>query len=234
MGELIRRRGMCKVGGGEDPNDGYYGNNLVVRLDGIKNTRQGHQSALTNWENLISSTYDFALTNPTVNADSVYFPASCGAICEDALTMPTNYTIEVYFSLGTEQAYIANDSVLVEMMKSNQYGIMVYYKWNSFYCYPNNGIALTASNLTKDQKYGVSLVKNGSNATVYVNGTQYAQKGASNSSQSIVKTRLSGKLNNVAYSANMLPTIYSVRVYTDALSASTVLSNYNNDVARFS
>ena len=234
MGELIRRRGMVSTDSGGDPYDGYYGTGLVIRLDGIKNTRQGHQSTIANWENLISSSYDFALESPTINADSVYFADGCGAICEDPLTMPTNYTVEIYLSYGNAFGSFTNDSSLVEMMKSNQYGIMLGYKWNNYYFYPNNGRSISVQNPTQNQKLGMTLVKSGTTAQVYIDGVLSTQiTNAANTSQSIVKTRFNGKLNTNTY-LNLRPTIYSFRVYTDAISSDKVLANHNNDVTRFS
>ena len=194
MDELLRRRSAVFPASGADPNDGYCGNNLLIRLDGIKNTRQGHKSIITNWENLVSPLYDFALINPTVNDNSVYFPASCGAVCNDALTMPNDYTVEIYYLAGNDQTSIRNDSVLLEMMKSNQYGIMVNYRWTNLYCYPSNGRSITMPSQIAGQKYGISLVKSSTNAKVFFNGVLQTQGSAANGSQSIVRTRLNGIL----------------------------------------
>ncbi len=51
----------------------YVGNGLVLLLDGIKNTRNGHSTNTSIWEDLSGNNYDYTLNNIQINDNNIYF-----------------------------------------------------------------------------------------------------------------------------------------------------------------
>ena len=51
----------------------YVKDGLILWLDGIKNTRHGHDEASTVWEDLSGNNNDYQLTNVKINLNSIYY-----------------------------------------------------------------------------------------------------------------------------------------------------------------
>ena len=51
----------------------YVSNGLVLLLDGVKNTRSGHSTSTSVWEDLTENNYDVTMENITINNNNMYF-----------------------------------------------------------------------------------------------------------------------------------------------------------------
>lgn len=93
----------------------YVSDGLILNLDGINNTRRGHKSDTTVWEDLSGNGIDFDLHNVTINNDNMYFTGdktsadvySYASIqnIEDWVNICNgveNYTVEICIQCGTE------------------------------------------------------------------------------------------------------------------------------------
>lgn len=92
----------------------YISNGLILNLDGINNTRRGHKSDTTVWEDLSGNGIDFDLHNVTINDDNMYFAGdktstdvySYASIqnVEDWVNLhddSKNYTVEICMKMDT-------------------------------------------------------------------------------------------------------------------------------------
>ena len=51
----------------------YVNNGMILLLDGIKNTRNGHSTSTNVWEDLSGNNYDVTMKNITINENNMYF-----------------------------------------------------------------------------------------------------------------------------------------------------------------
>ena len=51
----------------------YVNNGMILLLDGIKNTRNGHSTSTNVWEDLSGNNYDVTMENITINDNNMYF-----------------------------------------------------------------------------------------------------------------------------------------------------------------
>ena len=57
----------------EIPSVDYVQDGLVLLLDGIRNTRSGHSTNTSIWEDLSGNNYDYTLNNIQINDNNIYF-----------------------------------------------------------------------------------------------------------------------------------------------------------------
>lgn len=216
MSELLIRRPLL-VKAGSDPIDNYVTSGLVLWLDGIKNTRSGHNASSTKWEDLSGNGYDCTY-NASSTVDALYCVPNAGLTLAKNLTIPSTCTIEIVLKS------IPNSSVnqMVAAQGDNQRTVWINKSGNVVF-----GASTAKVFAYADLPAEVNTVVNSG----YLNGAAYTVGSSSASWNTAYKSRL------FAYSSNTTnkttSRIYAIRVYDRELSASEILQNYNADKVRF-
>lgn len=221
---VLRRRGLLKEesGGGGDISD-YVQDGIIFWLDGIENTRSGHNAAATKWESLVSSSHDVTYNSAKVISDKYCIPNGQSTMEKVVNGITTTSTIEVvleYVAAGTYQMIIP--------WRGNNYGTTWILK-------AQNMIAFSASN--NNQSKGI-LLQSGINtyaacgkSLMYLNGQQTSIVSNSETWGSTLTRQLF--YYTAQYPASCVSKIYAIRVYNRALTAAEILKNAQLDAARF-
>ena len=222
MDVMERRREMIPLSGGGTP--GYVQNGLFFWLDGIDNTRNGHDASASSWENLVGSE-SIALTNATIMQDSVQFSTSSLGVGSISKTL-TTYTVEITLNISST----SNDWLGVGLFGSNTYRVMLPYRWNIYYAYYKNGSQLALQSLPSSQLISLSLMVDGTTERLYQDGTLLASGNVGVGSQTIDQLRLNTMDGSTGKGS---VSIYSVRLYDRALTGDEVAQNHSYDKSRF-
>lgn len=217
MGALIqRRRGMARESA-KTIND-YVQNGLVFWLDGIENTRNGHNASASKWEDLTSTHRDVTY-NSSKGIGDKYCILNGKSTVSKLSSISTSYTIEVvadYPSDTSVQAILPwrgdnYGSVCIESRKimfqcatSNYNGILMEYGINTY-------TARGKSNLRTNGRTAISATCKRGMATAADWMGYYS----------------------ASYPFPLTTKIYAVRIYNRILTDAEVLSNALVDAARF-
>ena len=218
--------------------DDYVKTDLVLWLDGIENTRNGHNSSATVWEDLSEKNDDIILTNVTWNENSAIFNGidSYGTGSKGNFTK--GCTIEVVF--------------MTDKSVSNAYGLAGYSCTSSntnrpnIFINANNKAYASMSTSAADMKLESNIPiligeKNYLTLTskkFFVNGTVYTHTNSITSSYTTTNKFLIGNYwhrdetsfyNNAVLNGQ----IYEVRVYDRNLSNEEIEFNRKVDQYRF-
>ena len=217
---LMRRRGLLAEasGGGGDISD-YVQDGIIFWLDGIENTRSGHNASATKWENLANSAHDVTYNNSKVIGDKYCIPNGSSSMAN--ARSDSRVTIEVVMD------WVDNGATqMITPWYGNNYGtVWVHTNGQIFFNAQSNnshGVGVISGINTYTAQQSRSYYLNG-NAATEVNGT------GSWSSQY-------GKVlfyYNSQYPRPCVSKIYAIRIYNRALNAAEILQNAQVDAARF-
>lgn len=212
-------------------NTQYVSNGLILHYDAINNTGNGHNSSTTTWVDLSGNGNDGIITGGVWQENSLNFTtsnASNGVRTSSNFPIDFNNTFNIVCSLSSVNSL----EPLLGSRISEQDGFML------FNYDDNNALSLDTigsgsrvslgSRLNVDTNYNITITFLDTTAYLYVNG-QLA----------ITRTITKGSINypltvfTAENQSNALGSVYSVKVYNRALTASEVLQNYNVDKEKY-
>ena len=226
------------VGVGNSLGDGgYVKDGLVIWLDGEQNTRHGHDTTATVWENLAGPNYDFtAYDYETMkwNKNSFYGTGNagrwhCGSTqWREIYNMQKQdyFTVEAVTWMNLNKTTPASRT-LVGTYRGSSYGS--YYSGFSIYRYNNNRYPMNVNNFnnriaTLTSRYG---------SDYYVNGVPVGYSGSYTWQNISISTEPIVLGNGYNYERGWNDSIYGLRVYSRSLTAAEVQQNAEADRNRF-
>ncbi len=213
-----------------DIHDGYIADGLEFRLDGIRNSKDGHVDG-ANFTDVSGNDHAFNTNTAgvTYNADHIYADNRNTIRVTDFATLLaklSNYTIEVVWKAENAIPATVNNSLVAVGDNVANYpllatGQMVAVGANTRY-------GSTVSGETQINHYTITY--DGTTQKLYHEGLFDAEV------ISTINITTGNKLNffgNDDWSQHTAGSQYAVRVYNRALTADEVKANYDNDIARF-
>ena len=211
----------------------YVKDGLVLWLDGISNTRDGHDESATVWEDLSGNNNDATLMNydnPTWNETSLTFDG----INQYAQILNYNnspYTIETVFSIN-KFSNSAMGLFCISRNGNNSNGVAIInkgYAIRNYYGWGDNKHIDTPNYKMVDHKiFNATSLNFGNDGLIYINSELKVQKNISNDTI-IDNVILGNAMGNEYLNGN----IYSIRVYNRGLSEEEIKQNYEVDKKRF-
>ena len=199
----------------------YVSNGLVLLLDGVKNTRNGHSTSTSVWEDLSGNNNDLTLENVVQNSNNMYLNGNDSKMySEKALdVVSVEIVLELeekngYVYIASFGSYLKSMAWSVESDKGFSLGHMKkkYFVEN---LYKKNSISV---------QYNPDLM--------YLNSERLTNNLASESWSSTSSYPIAfGFYGNNAY--RMKGKIYSIRIYNRALTQDEINHNYMVDKVRF-
>ena len=230
-------KGVAESGGDdEDIHDGYISDGLELRLDAIRNTADGHDaSAFPDWYDVSGNEYD-TIRSPSADGTcyDTYYSVKTTSGTNIRLQqkikstdligkMADAFTVEVVF-----QPENSNDTGSTFAVDNGENYILIkqsgqFRKMGNATLY---GTAMTNENVIRHCTY----VYDGSTIKMYHDG--------------VLDTEIEGTMDISAqtfvefwgsqdWAQVVTGTFNAGRIYTRALTAEEILTNYNNDIARF-
>lgn len=199
--------------------DDYVSSGIVFWLDGIKNTRGGHNASSTTWQDLTSTHRDMTYNRSAVIGDDYCILNGKSTITRMS-SIPTSYTIEVVCEKNTS----------LEMLmpwRGNNYGTVYFEQSAIMFRASGAGAAAVAGILMEE---GINTYTARGNSNFRVNGrtatTKNISRGASTTG------------NFMSYYTSTYPwvvtkKIYAIRIYNRTLTDNEVIKNSQVDLARF-
>lgn len=232
---IIRRRGLLKEASGGGAWTDYVQNGLEVIWDGIENTRNGHVTTPTNWENLVSSTYDMQ------NKKSSSFEANCAVFTgsewfKSSYTWKKYPTVEVVFSKDNSSEYI-----ILKTSNTAQSGkgiALIDSKGASSVLagtYSRKGAQVNSASLAPGVKVSLSVTQSADSTDIgsaFANGESASHTG-SNCDWAYGDYAIGAYDRTSSGGYFFKGKIYCIRLYTRELTESEVLHNYAVDKQRF-
>ena len=218
-----------------------YVDDPYILLDGIKNTRSGHSSSTTVWEDLSGNRNDFTIDGTTVWGDSyiesnttnhpmIYIDQDLttsdgtnGAFTVEFVTKITNGTgnYEGYLDTNKDSAY------------RQVFGAGGRYALRYGSGSDNYKSVGQSSGLLANQLMTLGFTYNGSTSYAYINGVRKTStSGAIPRMSGLTRTYIFSDKNNVS-SYNARGYAYGFRFYKKALTDAEMLNNYNVDLRRY-
>lgn len=226
MGELmLRRRNMGGKAESEDPGvDGYVQDGIIFWLDGIKNTRSGHNASATAWEDLSGNGHDYTYRTNSVIAAKYCIPNGRMASTIDAPSISTSYTIEVVTDIwnsSTGQFILARGNNYGTIFVSATVPILFFHASNN--ANGAHGFAIQSGRTTYTAQNSTHYFINGSATTRMDNKTSWSA------------TNLKKYLfyYNTSYPYSYVSPVYAIRIYNRTLTEAEIAQNYAQDVLRF-
>lgn len=198
----------------------YVQDGIVFWLDGIENTRNGHDASSSTWQDLTSSNRDMTYNGSQVIADKYCILNGKSTITRYSSTT-TSYTIELV--LG----YSPNTSVhMIMPWRGNNFGT----------CYVENRKVMFRAASTSTTLTGI-LMEDGINTYTARGNSNFRTNGVA-STTTTLKRSASNTGNFMGYYNTSYPwpcsvPIYAIRIYNRTLTDDEVFSNALVDAARF-
>ena len=198
----------------------YINDGMILLLDGLQNTREGHSASTNVWEDLSGNNYDVTMENIQINNNNMYFSGTNSKMysenninavsVEMVLELEETEQIEQYIayfgSIDKILAWSPTENAFSLGNKKKRYSIDKLYKLSSISVqYNPDAMYLNSKEL------GLNV---GSEGWMYGQKYPFMISGYSNG------WRMKGK-------------IYSIRVYNRALTQEEINHNYMVDKARY-
>ena len=215
----------------------YISNGLIFNLDGIKNTRSGHISDTTVWEDLSGNGLDFDLNDITITDSSMSFNGSTSyaniqdiELWKTIANDTTEYDVELCLRFTLDESY--------QPIISSNYGSINVAKFVKYLQFRSTNYGLNIIDIS-----GKNYASNGKSFTVscnmndllaYFNTTNYVLNSEASdfisapiSDNFTIGTRATGE--SFWFNGD----IYSIRIYNRHLTDEERLYNHSVDVNRF-
>ena len=210
---------------------GYVSNGLLIRLDGIQNTRAGHNQNATVWEDLTGNGFDIPLFNLSSNWESDCFNTLGSAYGSLSKTINLNeFTLECVLKENAR----ATNTLVVNIRRSGVSFDLIsgyYYGGSNMFYTINGGSAVEVPSSVYpglNTSFTSSFSGNANGRKVFANNVFLNGDAVVFSPATLNVVSLftyTGGIRNAR--------LYSLRVYNRALSDSERTQNYNVDKARF-
>ena len=226
--------------GNSEIKDDYVKNGLILYLDGINNSGEGHSATTSVWKNLNGKGNNGSIVGASWINNGLSFDGIDDYVPIAELNYP-EFTVEITFE-ASKLIGSSNEQKLI--CSHNQGGfdicIMDDYITSSTYI---NGEYRTLQDkrqiITTNKKYNVTMTTNGSEIKLYVNGVLVSNISVENgvigypSNNSVVMLGANPNGNSPEVSVFFNGTIYSVRMYNRVLMEKEIKNNYDMDKSRF-
>ena len=211
---------------------------LQLYLDGIENTRNGHNTSATCWEDLSGNGYDFTIgSSINFNSDRVTFSGSGGA-SNKALCVKNGSSVA---GLGGTSYY--DNYTYQYVVKRLNTGNAILCQWNLYHCFAwYNGYYLLSCNTSYPVCYysanqindlmQITVIYKTGGARVLVNNSAMTMSTTTNNfggSNGYVCIGTRYAANDNLYPGD----IYAIRIYNRELSDNELLTNWQYDSSRF-
>lgn len=213
---LMRRRGMSLSGGGEISD--YVQSGIMFWLDGIENTRNGHDASSTTWENLANSSYDVTYNSSKVIGDKYCIPNGRSDI--SAIPSSKPLTIEIVIDYAPN-----GDYQIINPWYGNSTGTVWFNKNYSGLFFGGGSGRKGIQPVT-----GITTYATANYSSVYVNGSLIT--GISGGDSWSYKYAYMFYYNS-SYPSTFVSKIYAIRMYDRVLSDDELLKNAQVDTVRF-
>lgn len=214
----------------------YIKDGLILNLDGINNTTNGHDSSTTVWEDLSGNGLNFNLNNITINDDSMSFNGTTSyaniqdiKLWKTIANNTTEYDVELCLKFNNSESY--------QPIISSNYGLINVAKFVKYLQFKSTNFGLNLSSILGNDnwsKYDKFTISCNMNALLgYFNTTNYTLESTNDSispptsDNFSIGTRLTGE------SYWFHGDIYSIRIYNRHLTDEERLYNHSVDVKRF-
>ena len=219
--------------------DEYVKSGLILHLDGLDNTKNGHNNSTNVWEDLSGNNNNGTIKGASWLNDGLYFDGVDDWVPIKELNHP-EFTAEVTFS--TNKITTGIDSKII--CNHDQGGFDICILSNGSNISSNPYISGQYRQLTSEleielnKKYNVTITTDGTESNLYMNGKLV-------SNISIGGGVIGYPINNTVLALGVNPTgssaetsffngtIYSVRMYNRALTEQEVKNNHEVDRLRF-
>lgn len=201
----------------------YVQDSLILWLDGIKNTRDGHNAEATVWEDLVGDV-NFTKTANFSFGDNCILPT--GKMDSDnTIVVPNEFTMEVVYQFtGGNNYHTIGFSEVYPRFKGRKSGMLP--RWMIASGTWADGLEYTYA-LDLDATHSVAVSQNSDGRKCYHNGVF-------NSGDSVVATYNSAQtLQNYDRSEILTGKIFAIRLYNRSLTDEELAQNYEIDKQRF-
>ena len=215
----------------KDDSPQYVSNGLVLHYDAINNTRSGHSSSTTTWEDLSGNGNDGTITGGIWTDNSLNFTSSntiYGIRTNKNFPIDFNNTFNIVFKLTN----VSSVEPLFGSRTSSSDGFMLF-NYNSTNALnldtKGSGTRINLGNrLSANTNYDVTVTFSGTTANLYVNGQLAGTKTFTDASLNMPLS-----IFTAGAQSNAKGSIYSVKVYNRALSTAEIQQNYNIDKEKY-
>ena len=222
--------------------DVYVQNGLIVQLDAINNTQNGHSNTTTTWMDLTGQNNNAVLyNNPIWNNNSITFDGTTNyAIITNTenLDLSEGVTLEARIKILSQTGKTNGIMDLIGNWDTYGFGMQYYdtsiFKSNMYVA--NQWKTINNTSLSPEQEfYTVVVTYNNAAQTLYINGTQVATETYTSStiSSSSVPIALGGNPNTSSMDTFSNIEIQNVLIYDRALTYEEVQRNYQVDMIRY-
>lgn len=203
--------------------DNYVKDSLMIQLDGIKNTRSGHNANAVEWEDLVGP-YGFTKT------DKFSFSDNCILVTGQieskyGVIVPDEYTLEIIYQYSGN----ANYGIGMEQFSPIFRGRRDTVSWWARQT-PDNGDSTRlyyGSKLTVNILHSITITQNANGGKCYYNGI------LKKSNSDVFSYNGYQKIRNYIGSEVMTGKIYTIRLHKRALTDKEIMQNYEIDKIRF-
>ena len=213
--------------------DYYVQDGLVLLLDGIKNTRNGHSTSTNVWEDLSGNNYDYTLNNIQINNNNIYFKGTNNsyALRKENLSEIFGNTLYDDRTIEIVVKDTSNSHIWMCGNSSSRKAIGIYGGRLTVSILSDNVSTFSLKNSAlKVNNYSILHKKEGE-ICVYQNNEQLVNTNNLNCWDH------SGEVSYIGNrSTNVTPLngeIYSIRVYNRILTEKEINHNYQMDKKRF-
>ena len=218
--------------------DEYVKSGLILHLDGLDNTKNGHNNSTTVWEDLSGNNNNGTIKGASWLNDGLYFDGVDDWVPIKELNYP-EFTMEVTFT-ATKLDGSENGLRIICNHQTGGFDIEINNNSIASYIYINGEYRELISNIEVEanKKCNVTMTTDGTESNLYVNGVLV-------SNISIGGGVIGYPLNNTVLALGTNPNgssseaqffngiIYSARMYNRALTEQEVKNNYEVDRLRF-
>ena len=221
--DMVCRQIMCSP---------YITDGLVLNLDGILNTRNGHDSSSTIWEDLSGNDIDFNLYDVTINDTNMQFNGSTSyanivdiELWREIVNNSIDYTVELCFKFNGDMSYQAIISTnlgevnVCHFINDLQFGSR-FYGFSTLVSNSKSPLRTVSADMTNLKGYS---------NTIYTElTTQYQDTVSKPTSDNF---SIGKRMTSESYPFN--GEICSIRIYNKILTDEERLYNHSVDVKRF-
>ena len=203
--------------------DSYVNDSAIIWLDGIENTRKGHNAEAAEWEDL-AGPYNFTKTNSFSFGDN-YILATGGIESKYGIKVPAEYTLEIVYQYTGSTNYGIGLMGIAPMFRGRKSTVSWWARQN-----PDSS---DASRLYYDSTFdinglnSIAITQNAGGGKSYCNGIM-KKKNAN-----VYTNNNYQKVCNYTESEVMTGKIYAIRLYSRALTDAELAHNFAVDKARF-
>ena len=220
--------------------DEYVKSGLILHLDGLDNTKNGHNNSTTVWEDLSGNNNNGTIKGASWLNDGLYFDGVDDYVPIAELNYP-EFTVEATFKVSK---LVGNSDEPKVICNHNTGGFDIDINNDCINSFPYiNGEYRNMKydrKITVNKKYNVTMTTNGSESKLYVNGVLVSNISVENGSIGYPSNNSLVMLGANPNGSSLDPApsffngaIYSVRMYNRVLTEQEVKNNHEVDRLRF-